>query len=182
MRIIAGYLGGRTFESPHGHRTHPMSEKIRGAIFNSLGDIEGLTVLDAYAGTGALAFEAISRGAKSAVAIDLDNAADRIITENIVRLDIGDKVSNVRASITSWSRRHQKEKFNIVFLDPPYDNVEPKALIKVALDHTIEGSIVVLSLPPAVPLELSTTNYQQLTSKVYGDATVSIYRRLLPNS
>lgn len=177
MRVIAGYLGGRNFESPHGNRTHPMSEKIRGAIFNSLGDIEGLTVLDAYAGTGALAFEAISRNAKSAVAIDIDNAADRIISENIEALGIGDKVKNVKAGITAWSRRHQTEKFNIIFLDPPYDNVEPKDIIKVALGHSTQGSIVVLSLPPTVPLELSTTNYQKLSSKVYGDATVSIYRR-----
>jgi 16S rRNA G966 N2-methylase RsmD len=53
MRVIAGSLGGRPFESPHGHRTHPMSEKVRGAIFGILGDIEGLTVLDIFAGSGA---------------------------------------------------------------------------------------------------------------------------------
>jgi 16S rRNA (guanine966-N2)-methyltransferase len=59
MRIIAGELKGRNIQEPYGHRTHPMSEKVRGAVFNALGDIEGLAVLDAFAGTGALSFEAV---------------------------------------------------------------------------------------------------------------------------
>jgi 16S rRNA (guanine(966)-N(2))-methyltransferase RsmD len=75
MRIIAGTLGGRTFESPHGRRTHPMSDKVRGSLFNTLGDIDGLTILDAFAGSGALAFEAISRGAEHVLAIEIDNRA-----------------------------------------------------------------------------------------------------------
>lgn len=178
MRIIAGRLGGRNFESPHGHRTHPMSEKIRGAIFNALGDIEDLTVLDAFAGTGALALEAISRGAKSGVAIDLDTAAHRIIGENIRSLRVSEQVSAVRASAVSWSRRHQTDKFDIVFLDPPYDNVEPKMLIRIALQHTDTNGIVVISLPPPERFEIPNEQFMKLTNKVYGDAKVSIYRRL----
>jgi 16S rRNA (guanine966-N2)-methyltransferase len=83
MRIIAGRLGGRHFASPQGRRTHPMSDKMRGALFNALGDIDGLSVLDAFAGSGALAFEAVSRGAGHAVAIDVDKSAQRAIAENI---------------------------------------------------------------------------------------------------
>ncbi len=56
MRVISGFLGGRNFESPHGHRTHPMSEKVRGAIFGALGDIKGLTVLDAFSGSGRISY------------------------------------------------------------------------------------------------------------------------------
>jgi 16S rRNA (guanine966-N2)-methyltransferase len=67
MRVVAGSLKGRIFNEPSGHQTHPMSEKVRGALFNALGDIEGLSVLDAFAGSGALSFEAVSRGAKSVV-------------------------------------------------------------------------------------------------------------------
>ena len=70
MRIIAGDLKGREFKSPRGRTTRPMSEKTRGALFNTLGDIEGLSVLDGFAGSGALVFEAISRGAVSALAIE----------------------------------------------------------------------------------------------------------------
>ena len=70
MRIISGVLGGRVFKAPNGNKTHPMSEKIRGAMFNSLGDISGLTVLDAFSGSGAVAIEAFSRGAEHVVAVD----------------------------------------------------------------------------------------------------------------
>ena len=60
MRVIAGFLGGRVFESPHGHRTHPMSEKMRGAIFGVLGDIKQLRVLDVFSGSGAVSIDAIN--------------------------------------------------------------------------------------------------------------------------
>lgn len=63
LRVISGSLGGRLINSPPGNKTHPMSEKMRGAIFNILGNIEGLDVLDAYSGSGAIALEAISRKA-----------------------------------------------------------------------------------------------------------------------
>jgi 16S rRNA (guanine966-N2)-methyltransferase len=79
MRVIAGFLGGRNFDSPGGHRTHPMSDKVRGAVFGVLGDIKGLSVLDAFAGSGALSIEAVSRGAKYAVAIDVDKRAHAVM-------------------------------------------------------------------------------------------------------
>lgn len=177
MRVISGRLGGRTFNSPHGHRTHPMSEKIRGAIFNSLGDVSELTVLDAYSGSGALAIEAVSRGAKHAVAIDLDTSAHRAISENIQSLGIDYQVDSVRAAIRSWSRRHQKQTFDIVFLDPPYDSIEPKVMQSTSDVHSKVGGIVVISLPPTSGFKLTDTNYKLLSSKSYGDADIFIYRR-----
>src|SRR4051812_43097697 len=98
MRIIAGTMGGRTFSSPHGHRTHPMSDKMRGALFNTLGDIGGLTILDAFAGSGALSFEAVSRGARHATAIDSDRSAQQTITENIRSLSLNKHVKLIKAS------------------------------------------------------------------------------------
>ena len=88
MRVVAGFLGGQIFESPHGHRTHPMSEKVRGAIFSALGDIKGLNVLDAFSGSGALAIEAISRGAKTATAVEVDKRAHQVIQDNLKKLNI----------------------------------------------------------------------------------------------
>src|SRR3954471_4420017 len=99
MRIIAGNLKGREFKSPHGHRTHPMSDKMRGALFNVLGDIEGLTFLDAYAGSGALAFEAISRGAKDVVAVDKESAAQKTMSANVKDLKLDKKVKLVKANV-----------------------------------------------------------------------------------
>lgn len=92
MRVVAGRLGGRIFDSPRTHRTHPMSEKARGAIFNVLGDIAGLSVLDAYSGSGALAIEAVSRGAKSVLAIEVDVEAVKTIARNIENLQLGDRI------------------------------------------------------------------------------------------
>lgn len=123
MRVIAGRLGGRNFQSPHGHRTHPMSDKMRGAIFGVLGDISGLNALDAFSGSGALAIEAISRGADSAVAIEVDKGAHSVITENFKSLGIDHQVKAVRAFAGAWSTRHQAQLFDLIFADPPYDNV-----------------------------------------------------------
>ena len=83
MRVIAGRLRGRQFKSPPGRRSHPMSEKMRGALFNVLGDIEGLTLLDAFSGSGAISFEAISRGARSVQAVEKAVLAYRTICKNI---------------------------------------------------------------------------------------------------
>src|SRR3954470_23836038 len=98
MRIIAGQLKGQQFQAPHGHKTHPMSDKMRGALFNVLGDIEGLTFLDAFAGSGALAFEAASRGAKAVTAIEIDNSAHKTIGQNIKALHISTQVKAVKAN------------------------------------------------------------------------------------
>ncbi|MCA9328933.1 RsmD family RNA methyltransferase, partial [Candidatus Saccharibacteria bacterium] len=75
MRVIAGEFKSRILKDPTGNRTHPMAEKVRGALFNSLGDITGLDVLDAFAGTGAVGIEALSRGAKRVWSVELDNDA-----------------------------------------------------------------------------------------------------------
>ena len=114
MRIIAGELKGRSFDSPRGRRTHPMSDKIRGALFNALGDLSGLTILDAFAGSGALSFEAISRGARSALAIELDKQAFQAISQNIDQLALDEKVQVLRKNVRGWSRNHQQQTFEDV--------------------------------------------------------------------
>src|SRR3954451_4433743 len=119
MRIIAGHLKGRLIQTPHGHKTHPMSDKMRGALFNVLGDIEGLTFLDAFAGSGALVFEAASRGAKSVTAIDRDTSAHKVLEQNAK--DLGLKsVKVVRANTGGWSIHNAEKSFDILLLDPPY--------------------------------------------------------------
>jgi 16S rRNA (guanine966-N2)-methyltransferase len=175
MRIIAGKLGGRNFNSTHGHRTHPMSDKIRGALFNALGDIEGLTLLDAFAGTGAICFEAVSRGAASAVAIDIDKLAQRAITENIVSLGVEDQVQLITSSARSWARKNHN-MFDIVVCDPPYDDMQLPTAEKLANCCKV-GGIAVYSLPPQARL-IMPENFELLQKKDYGDATLSFYRRL----
>jgi 16S rRNA (guanine966-N2)-methyltransferase len=177
MRVIAGYLGGRNFDSPHGHRTHPMSEKVRGAIFGALGDVKGLTALDAFAGSGALAIEAISRGAKSAVAIEVDKGAHAIITKNIAELDLTERIKAVRAFAGAWSTRNQAQLFDLIFVDPPYDNI-PWRDLKALPRHLNDGGTLVLSWPgrDRVP---AFDGLESVLTKDYGDAQLVFYQRLL---
>ena len=175
MRIIAGQLGGRQFQSPRGHRTHPMSDKAKGALFNALGDITGLTILDAFAGSGALSFEAVSRGAAHATAIDSDKSAQRTIAENIKKLNLNNQVKLITATANAWLST-TTQQFDIVLCDPPYDDLQTNLLLKLA-ERAKPGGLVVLSLPPAADIKLS-NQYELLSSKSYGDNQLVFYRRI----
>lgn len=177
MRVIAGKLSGRNFKSPSGHRTHPMSEKIRGALFNSLGDIKGLTVLDIFSGSGALSIEAVSRGAASVTAIDYDISAAKAIKENIEDLGLENDIEFVKAMAIAWSRRHQKRQFDIVIMDPPFNGIEPKELLNLT-KHAKQGGLIVLSLPPTAGFRYATSRQELLSHKTYGDAELFFYRQL----
>lgn len=175
MRVIAGWLGGRIFDSPHGHRTHPMSEKMRGAIFGALGDIKGLTVLDAFSGSGAIAIEAISRGAASAQAVEMDVAASKIISKNVNKLGIEERVKVTRAYAGAWSTRHQAMLFDVVILDPPYDNI-PYRDLKRMPRHVAPDGVLVLSWPGKMdPLQFE--NLDIIKIKSYNDSSLIFYEQ-----
>lgn len=176
MRVIAGQLKNAHFDSPPGGKTHPMSEKIRGAIFNALGDISGLTVLDAYAGSGAIGFEALSRGAVSATLVDNDKKAERIITKNIEQLGLSDSAKFIKSGVSSYADNLNGAFFDVIICDPPYGDVRLSNLQKLA-DLAKPGGIIVFSLPPSSKLELGSANFKLLTSKSYGDATLWFWRR-----
>jgi 16S rRNA (guanine966-N2)-methyltransferase len=176
MRIIAGWLGGRNFQSPHGHRTHPMSEKIRGAIFGALGDIKGLTALDAFAGSGALAFEAISRGVTEAYAIEVDKGAQAIIVQNARELGIEDRVKATRAFFNAWSGRNQRKVFDLVFADPPFDDI-PYRDLKFMPRHLADDGTLVLNWPGKMePLKFD--GLKPVKNKSYGDAQLVFYQKI----
>jgi 16S rRNA (guanine966-N2)-methyltransferase len=174
VRVIAGRLGGRQFDSPHSFKTHPMSDKVRGALFNVLGDIEGLTVLDAFAGSGALIFEAVSRGAASAVAIDNDRAAQKVILENIRGLGLSKEVRLIKASANAWLQT-STEKFDIVLCDPPYNELQVNLLQRLA-ERVNPHGIAVLSWPGNIELP-ALNGLEQLEHRSYGDATLAFYRQ-----
>lgn len=152
-----------------------MSEKVRGGIFGVLGDIKGLTVLDAFAGSGALAIEAISRGAKNALAIEVDKKAHRTITENCKTLGVQDRVKSVRAFVNAWSTRHQSERFDLIFADPPYDDV-PYRDLKILPRHLKDSGTLVLSWPGSQePLKFD--GLQVVRTNNYGDAQLVFYQK-----
>ena len=175
MRIIAGQFGGRTFQSPKTFNTHPMSDKIRGALFNMLGDIAGLTVLDAFAGSGAVGYEAISRGAKKALLIELDKGAYLTIKNNIEALGMDEEVHAIRGNIKGWSNNHQEQKFDIVICDPPYDAVLEQLIHKISR-HVKDDGMLIVSWPVSEPIPVI-PQMEQLRYKTYGNATLIIYRR-----
>ena len=174
MRIIAGQLGGLNFDAPAGHRTHPMSEKARGGMFNLLGDISGLTVLDAFAGSGALSLEALSRGALSVVAIDVDKKAYVTLTKNIEKLGLKDKIKPIRANCGGWSENNPELQFDLVLVDPPYDNLQT-ALINKLTRHITTGGLLVLAWPGKQDVPLF-SELRIVAQKNYGDAQLAFYK------
>jgi 16S rRNA (guanine966-N2)-methyltransferase len=176
MRIIAGNLKGRIFHDPPGHHSHPMSDKIRGALFNMLGDIEGLSVLDAFAGSGALGFEAISRGAKSALLIEQKSQPYKAITQSLKDLGLAKQARAINADASGWSSHNSSKIFDIVLLDPPYDQPQFNLLDKLTR-HARSGGIVVVSwpgheLPPVFD------SCRLVADKKYGDAQLAFYRKV----
>ncbi len=178
MRIISGSLRGRQFESPRGHKTHPMGDKQRGALFNTLGDITGLTVLDLYAGSGALSFEAISRGAARATAVELDKTAQDAITNNIYNLDLQDKVTLASSRVASWSKKHITEWFDVVLCDPPYDRVLEGSVQKLTT-HVARGGLFVLSWPEKLEIP-QFKGLELIKSNVYANARLIFYKKPTP--
>lgn len=177
MRIISGELKGRELKSPHGHRTHPMSDKVRGALFNVLGDISGLTFLDAFAGSGALAFEAASRGAKLVIAIDKDTSAHMTLQQNVKDLRMQRTVQVTKANTGGWSLHNLEKRFDIVLLDPPYDELQPNLLGRLVKRHVKTGGLAVLSYPGHVESP-AFQNTKIAATKDYGDAQLIFYRKI----
>lgn len=153
-----------------------MSDKMRGAIFGALGDIGGLTVLDVFAGSGALAIEAVSRGAAEVQAVEADKTAHNIITKNTAALGIADRIKATRAYFNAWSTRHQARQFDLVFADPPYDRI-PYRDLKVLPRHLASTGTLVLSWPGNMePLKFEGLGIVQ--SKHYGDAQLVFYQQV----
>lgn len=173
MRVISGKLGGVSFDSPRGHRTHPMGDKIRGALFNMLGDIEGLSIADLFSGSGAIAIEAVSRGATSVTAVEADKVAYTTIKRNIETLSLDEQITVHKMYVHSWLNR-TNDQFDIVIADPPYDDLVYKTLDKLP-EVVKPGGILVYSLPPTARLLLPET-CELISEKSYGDATLMFYR------
>lgn len=120
VRIIGGLLGGRRLRAPRGAATRPTADRVKESLFNILGDVGGARVLDLFSGTGALALEALSRGAAAAVLVDSAEAAVRCARDNAAALGLEDRVRVLRAEVGPALARLRDERFDLVFLDPPY--------------------------------------------------------------
>jgi 16S rRNA (guanine966-N2)-methyltransferase len=121
MRVVAGEAKGRRLEAPKGDATRPTSDRVREAIFDvlgSLGGVDGITVADVFAGSGALAIEALSRGASHAVLVDRSPAAVVAIRSNLAVTGLADRAEVVRDDVARWAER--AAPVGVVLCDPPY--------------------------------------------------------------
>jgi 16S rRNA (guanine966-N2)-methyltransferase len=173
MRIIAGTRRGHTIQAPTGRDTRPTSDRVRENVFNILGPVDDAAVLDLYAGSGALGLEALSRGASQAVFVERDPDAVRAIERNLDKLRLRGTVLRQDAVAVLAA---EKRKYDLVFVDPPYDmytDLEPQLaryLPRVLGEH---GVVVVETdsrTQPALPLE-------ERTSRKYGSVRVTVYER-----
>lgn len=151
-----------------------MSDKVRGGLFNILGDITGLSVLDAFSGSGALAFEAASRGGLEVIAIESDRAAQTVIQKNILTLHVEDTVKLIKASASAWLQTSPNIKFDIVLCDPPYNDLQPSLILQLS-ERVSEEGIFVVSWPPHIELPDFNMNLQKQRS--YGDAQLFFFVR-----
>jgi 16S rRNA (guanine966-N2)-methyltransferase len=173
LRIIAGEYGGRILDSPDTDTTHPMSERIRNSLFNII-DVEGKTILDAFAGSGALGFEALSRGAKSVLALERDRIAQKVIQKNIDTLGVGEKVRLVKANCRMWSEQNPNQKFDILLLDPPYHDLQ-LSTVSLLIRHLNPNGLMVLSYPGRGSAP-TVNGVVVVDNRLYGDAALAFYR------
>jgi len=181
MRVVAGLAGGRRLRAPAGRRVRPTSERVREALFNalgSLGAVEGATVLDLFAGTGALGIEALSRGAASAVFVDADLQAVRAVEDNLGATGLGDRARVVQADVfrflagsplPSGDDSDGAATFDIAFADPPYA-FDDWARLLDALPATL------VAIEARAHVELG-PGWRPLRSRRYGDTVVTLARR-----
>ncbi|HSC21497.1 MAG TPA: 16S rRNA (guanine(966)-N(2))-methyltransferase RsmD [Solirubrobacterales bacterium] len=177
MRVIAGELKGQRLVAPRGWKVRPTSDRVREAIFSALGErVAGARVLDLYCGTGALAIEALSRGAAHAVLVDQDT---RPALGNVQRLGLADRTELVRTGAGRWleqvSATDAAGKFDLVFLDAPYklaDRVSD-VLNQHLPELLAENGRAVVESGARRPLRIE--SLEALRQRRYGAADVTIY-------
>ena len=177
MRVIAGELKGQRLVAPRGWRVRPTSDRVREAIFSALGErVVGARVLDLYCGTGALAIEALSRGAEHAVLVDRDT---RPALGNVQRLGLADRAELVRVDIGRWleqvSATDAAGKFDLVFVDAPYKLADPVSdVLNQHLPLVLaEGGRAVVESGARRPMRVD--SLEPLRQRRYGAADVTIY-------
>jgi len=180
LRVIAGTARGRRLVAPAGDAVRPTTDRVREALFSALGDrVDGARVLDLYAGSGALAIEALSRGGDHAVLVERDRDAIDAVRQNLAATGFDDRARVERADVARFvARGTPAEPFSLVLIDPPYD--EPAAAVAGVLAALAEpgwlgpGATVVLeraarSEPVGFP-----TSWRTGWQRTYGGTLVTV--------
>jgi 16S rRNA (guanine966-N2)-methyltransferase len=174
VRIIAGTHRGHRIHAPKGLDTRPTSDRVRENVFNLVGPLDGATVLDLYAGSGALGLEALSRGASRAVFVERDADAARTIERNLDKLRLTGTVLRRDAVAALAAEAGSGRKYDLVLVDPPYEmftDVQPQLARYLPSVLADDGLLVVETdarVQPELPL-------LERTSRRYGAARVTLY-------
>jgi len=179
IRVISGKYGGRKLEVPSesNTRTKPMGERIRNAMFNSIGDeIVGTDVLDAFAGTGSVGFEALSRGAAHAIFIERDKTAQTILSNNMQTLGTGDTAELIRTSVNNWLDNFEPRHFDIIFADPPYQDLQLSTVSRL-LGLLKPNGLMVLSHTGRGEVPNLENGIVVVDNRSYGNAHLTFFRR-----
>ena len=170
MRVVAGELKGRRLIAPAGEEVRPTSDRAREALFSMLGDVTGLEVLDLFAGTGALAIEALSRGAAAATLVDARADTARA---NVEALDLEDRAEIVTGDALEFLR-NEGRRFGLILCDPPYRlaaRLGPD-LDQLLPPRVLPGGRIVAESSAREPLDLS---LEPVRERRYGEALLRIY-------
>ena len=175
MRIIAGSHKGARIFAPKGRDTRPTGDRVREAVFNLIGPVEGMEVLDLYAGSGAMGLEALSRGAAHATFVEADRDAAQTIMRNVEKLGLGNAtVLREDAARKLATDAGSGRRYDLVLIDPPYrmlPGVLPMLAVHLPAVLTLDGLVVVESdadEEPELPLP-------KRTSRRYGSARVTVF-------
>ena len=177
MRIVAGSRKGHGISAPKGVVTRPTGDRVREAAFSLIGPVEGATVLDLFAGSGAMGLEALSRGASRCVFVERDREACRVIQANLVKLRFsGAVVVNRDVLAELRDERSRGRRHDLVLVDPPYDEWGSfsATLAELLPDVLEEDGVAVVEtsarIEPELPLDL-------VTSRRYGSARITVFSR-----
>ena len=182
MRVISGTYGGRPLESLPGHFTRPTGDKIKETLFNVIGPyFKGGKVLDLYAGSGALGIEAVSRGMDAAILVDKSRSAMQIIAENIemTKEDYKFEMLPTAADAALNQLANRREKFTLVFLDPPYGEETIEEDIQKIVQQDLLNDVALIACETAddvvLPEEIEGISLWQ--EHEYKNTKITIYQK-----
>ena len=179
MRVITGKARGVQLKTPDGQLTRPTADRVKEALFSIINfDVPGAAVLDLFAGTGQLGIEALSRGAKSAVFVDMREDSCKIIRENLRRTKLENEARVIRSDYADYLHRC-REKYNIILLDPPYAEVFLENSLKLIAEIDIlqSGGIIVTERPWRKELPFEHEVYTRSRDYKYGNTLLTLYRK-----
>jgi len=179
VRVITGKARGIQLKTPEGELTRPTADRVKEAVFSMLQfEIAGAAVLDLFGGTGQLGIEALSRDAKRAVFVDAREDACRIIRENLKRTKFQEQAKVVRSDYSDYLKRCT-EKFDIVFLDPPYSQnyLENSLKMITEIDILHSGGIIVTERPLGKELCAEYDGFLRSKEYKYGKTIITLFRK-----